>query len=84
MSEPLFFTKRQAAEQLCMSVGTLDQYITRGDLKVRRMGARVFIPQAELLRFASRDHVKPAWPPKEKRPDGTYKTVRKSLQVSQQ
>ena len=60
----IFLTLKEAAAMLSISLSTLNQHIARGDLKTRRRGHRLFVPQAELHRFASRDIVDSPWPPK--------------------
>jgi excisionase family DNA binding protein len=70
MSDRILYSRKEAAQQLSISVSTLEQLIVQGDLSVRRIGKRILIPRKELERMASRD-VKVAWPQKQ---DG--KTVR--------
>lgn len=75
MSEQLLYSRKQVAQQLSLSVSTVDVMIGRGMLRVRRQGRRVLVPSTEVERFAKRD-VPQIWP--EKR-DG--KTTRMAAQV---
>jgi excisionase family DNA binding protein len=53
--ERLLYTRKETADLLRVSVGTVDNLIERGELHFRRVGGairgRVLIPRAELLRF---------------------------------
>jgi len=48
------FTPAQAARRLGISEIALRSWVFRGRIDVRRVGRRVFIPRAELERFAER------------------------------
>lgn len=67
----LTYSRREAAQLLSISVSTLDQLITRGDIKIRQLGNRIFVPYAELEKIANRDIPKSPWP--EKRDGKTVK-----------
>ncbi len=49
-------SKREAASALGISVRTLETLIAVKELKSVRIGRRRMVPQAELERFARRDH----------------------------
>ena len=57
-SEPqqLMYSKRSAARVLDLSVRTVEYLLASGQLESRRVGRKVLIPRASLVRFASRDH----------------------------
>ncbi|HTF71285.1 MAG TPA: hypothetical protein VK638_52320 [Edaphobacter sp.] len=44
------------AQQLSVSIRTIDYHLQAKTLRTRRIGRKVLIPHAELVRFASRDH----------------------------
>lgn len=48
----LLYGRKQAAQQLSLSVRTIDYAISDGSLRCKRRGGRVLIPHAELLRYA--------------------------------
>ena len=51
--EVLFLSREEAAKRLNVSVRTVDRAIARGELKSRRLGARVLVPVAEIERCAT-------------------------------
>lgn len=53
----LLFGKKDAASLLSISLRQLDYLISKGDLKVRRIGKRVLITRGALAQFARVDHV---------------------------
>ena len=57
MNDKILYTKKEAAEQLSLSVASLDILIARGDLAVRQFGRRILVPRTELERFAKHDVV---------------------------
>jgi excisionase family DNA binding protein len=57
------YSRREAAHYVGVSLSTIDVIVSRGLLRVRRIGRRVLIPQAELDRFVRADHIC-IWPPK--------------------
>lgn len=63
MSDQLLYSRKQVAQQLSLSVSTIDVLIGRGMLRVRRQGRRVLVPSAEIERFSKRD-VAQIWPEK--------------------
>jgi excisionase family DNA binding protein len=63
MSERLLYSRKQAAEELSLSVSTIDQLILSKQLAYKRQGRRVLIPRTEIERFARADHFT-IWPPK--------------------
>lgn len=60
--QSLLFSRREAADQLSLSLRSVAYLIADGRLRTRRIGGRVFIPRDELLRFASKDHREPVVP----------------------
>jgi excisionase family DNA binding protein len=56
-SEKLLYPKKEAAAMLSISTKTVERMIACGQLKARRVGKRVLIQRAELVRFSQRDHV---------------------------
>ncbi|MEG9438230.1 helix-turn-helix domain-containing protein [Edaphobacter sp. HDX4] len=53
----LLYDRKTAARMTSISVRSLDYLISSGELKVRRIGTRILVAHAELVRFAGRDHV---------------------------
>jgi excisionase family DNA binding protein len=58
-STKLLITKREAASALSVSIRTIENFIHRKELSVRRIGRRTLIPLAALEAFARRDHASP-------------------------
>lgn len=52
----LLVGRSEAAEMLSISCRALDYLVASGKLRTRRIGARVLIPMADLLRFTETDH----------------------------
>jgi excisionase family DNA binding protein len=52
----LLYDRREAARQLSISVRSLDYLIAAKKLRTVRLGKKVLIPHAELVRFASANH----------------------------
>jgi hypothetical protein len=52
----LLYDRKEAARQLSISVRSLDYLISRKELATRRLGKKVMVPHAELVRFASANH----------------------------
>jgi len=48
----LFFDRREIASLTGLCLRTIDSLIVAGAIRAKRVGARVLIPRAELLRFA--------------------------------
>jgi excisionase family DNA binding protein len=57
----ILYSYKEAAQQLSVSVSTVEQLIAQGELQVRRLGRRVLIPRSELEKMARRD-VQIFWP----------------------
>jgi excisionase family DNA binding protein len=55
-STRLLYDRKTAAEQLSISVRTLDYLIAARELETRRLGKKVLIPHRELVRFAGANH----------------------------
>ena len=60
----LLYSRREAAEQLSLSLSTVDMLIGRGLLRVRRMGKRVLVPDEEIVRYSRRGMAQ-LWPAKQ-------------------
>jgi excisionase family DNA binding protein len=60
----LLYTRNEAARVLSVSLSTLEVLITRGVLRPRRIGRRVWLPAAELQKFAAKPPAR-LWPPKQ-------------------
>jgi excisionase family DNA binding protein len=56
-AQRLLYDRREAARQLSISVRSLDYLIAKKKLGTRRLGKKVLIPHAELVRFASTNHL---------------------------
>ncbi len=52
----LLYAVPQAAAVLGMSESMVWFYIKTRELRTRRVGVRVLVPRAELVRFANKDH----------------------------
>jgi excisionase family DNA binding protein len=52
----LLFTKKEAAAMLGLSVRSVDYLLAGRELAYRKIGRKVLIPKATLVRFASGDH----------------------------
>jgi excisionase family DNA binding protein len=55
----LLYDKQTAAETLSISLRSLNYLLSRGKIRFRRVGSRVLIPHAELVRFAHGHHPEP-------------------------
>ena len=55
----LLYNKQTAAEMLSISLRSLNYLLSRGEIRFRRIGNRVLIPHAELVRFAHGHHPEP-------------------------
>ncbi len=60
--EPLFVSRKDAAEALSISLRAVAYLIANGDLKTRKIGGRTLIPVDDLRRFARSDHRGPIVP----------------------
>jgi excisionase family DNA binding protein len=54
--EILLHSKRESARLIGVSERTLHKLIATKELEVRRVGRRVLVPHAELLKFIRSDH----------------------------
>jgi excisionase family DNA binding protein len=61
-AQRLLYDRKEAARQLSISVRSLDYLIGQQKLSTRRLGKKVLIPHAELVRFASANHYEPMTP----------------------
>jgi excisionase family DNA binding protein len=59
LPKKLLVTKREAASALSVSIRTIENFIRRKELVVRKLGRRTLIPLAALEAFARRDHESP-------------------------
>ena len=56
MSDRLLYDRREAARQLSISVRSLDYIIAAKGLDTRRIGRKVLVTRASLMRYASGNH----------------------------
>jgi len=49
--EQVLFSREETAEALRVSVRQIDFMVSRGEIRVRRIGRRVLIPRAEIERL---------------------------------
>jgi len=56
MESRLLYDRREAARQLSISVRSLDYLIARKQLETRRIGRKVLITRASLVRYAAGNH----------------------------
>jgi excisionase family DNA binding protein len=56
-TKKLMLNKREAAEMLSISVRTIENLMTNGELTFRRIGKRVLIPWKAIVQFTRADHV---------------------------
>ncbi|HUL17043.1 MAG TPA: helix-turn-helix domain-containing protein [Terriglobales bacterium] len=61
--DSLLVSKKVAAQQLAISLRTLENLIAAQQLVVRRIGRRVVIPRKALEQFTRRDHQTKSRPP---------------------
>jgi excisionase family DNA binding protein len=54
--EILLHSKRESARLIGLSERTLHTLIATKQIRVRRIGRRVLVPHAELLKFSRTDH----------------------------
>ena len=52
LDKKLLFSKDESAQVLGVCLQTINHLISRGELRVRRLGRRVLIPRSEVERFA--------------------------------
>jgi hypothetical protein len=52
----LLYDRREAARMLSLPIRSIDYFLAAGVFKTRRVGKKVMIPYAELVKFAARDH----------------------------
>jgi hypothetical protein len=55
----LLYDRKSAAHALSISVRSLDYLIARKELAFRKIGKKVMIQHAELLRFSRQNHFEP-------------------------
>lgn len=54
-SEKVLYSRREAANLLSISTRTLDRLIGAKALTTRRLGSRVMVPHAELMKLSRKD-----------------------------
>jgi hypothetical protein len=59
MESRLLYDRKEAARQLSISVRSLDYLIAAKQLDTRRIGRKVLVTHASLLRYASGNHYGP-------------------------
>lgn len=52
----LLYSRKAAAEALSISIRSLDYLLSQKKFCTRRIGRKVLIPRAELVKFAQSDH----------------------------
>jgi hypothetical protein len=55
----LLYSRKEAARQLSISIRSLDYLIAAKAFQTRRLGKKILIPHAELVRFARGSHFGP-------------------------
>ena len=55
-SARLLYDRKEGARQLSISVRSLDYLIAGRELEIRRIGKKVLIPHASLVRYAQGNH----------------------------
>jgi excisionase family DNA binding protein len=63
--ERIFVSKKSAAEMLSISVRTLENLISAGELPAKRIGSRVVLSRRALKNFARRNHATTKIPSRE-------------------
>jgi excisionase family DNA binding protein len=58
------YSRKEAAAALSVHYTTVDMLIHTGRLRAIRNGRRVFVPRAEIERYAAKPH-RTLWPPKQ-------------------
>jgi hypothetical protein len=58
----LLYDRKEAARQLSISVRSLDYLIAGKQLDTRRIGKKVLVPHASLVRYASANHYESVTP----------------------
>jgi excisionase family DNA binding protein len=56
MESRLLYDRKEAARQLSISVRSVDYLIAAKHLETRRIGKKVLVPHASLVRYASANH----------------------------
>jgi excisionase family DNA binding protein len=55
LTDPIAFSRREAADALRVSLRTIDYLLAQGKLRGRRIGRRVVIPRAEVEKLLRQD-----------------------------
>jgi excisionase family DNA binding protein len=55
LTEPIAFSRREAADALRVSLRTLDYLLVQGKLQGRHIGRRIVIPRSEVEKLLRRD-----------------------------
>jgi excisionase family DNA binding protein len=56
MTDKILYDRKSAAHALSVSVRTIDYLLAAGEFETRRIGKKVLITRASLLRFAQGNH----------------------------
>jgi excisionase family DNA binding protein len=59
---PYLLDRKRAAFLLSLSLRSIDYLIAEGRLRTRRIGGRILLPTADLMKFADSDRIKPIVP----------------------
>jgi excisionase family DNA binding protein len=59
METRLLYDRKTAAKMLSLSIRSLAYLLSRGEIRFRRLGAKILIPHSELVRFANGHHPEP-------------------------
>ena len=51
------YSKAETAQMLSISIRTVENLMTNGQLAFRKVGKRVLVPVQTLIQFTKRDHV---------------------------
>ena len=62
----ILYDRKAAARQLSISVRSLDYLISQKKIVARRLGKKVMVTHAELVRFAGSNHYDPMTPARKK------------------
>ena len=59
---PYLLDRKKAAFMLSLSLRSIDYLIAEGRLRTRRIGGRILLPTADLIKFANSDRFEPIVP----------------------
>ena len=55
----LLYSRKEAARQVSLSIRSIDYYLAQGEFQTRRIGKKVLITHASLVKFAQGNHFGP-------------------------